>query len=203
MDCEEVRERLLDVLENAATPQEREAVQAHLAECEACRTELARLKRGMAGLTTYLSESGVKHPHETSDQVRRMLAAIEEGSRKASAVTWRRFVASAAAAAILVSCYFIYHDLRLLDKIRRSGESPVAVTPVELERYAPGMQVALTSSAGDRRQSVVQGYVRVGEIGGTAAPAPPRGDLILTSSPGVYVPVNNVFYDSEEADYWW
>ena len=202
MKCHNVRESLLDLLEGTIGPEQQLSIDGHVARCEACRAELRMVKRGREALVASLEELVPPGKYLTQQRLDRLLGAFGERTRRSRIVTLRRLVAAAAAAAILVSCLFIYQSVRfsLAGKEQpRVAERPAAAT-------APSgwaSMVALTSSPDERHPKIVFRYMKAG--GGSGAPAAfvRPADMMRATSPGVRVPAQNALYDYEEAGYWW
>lgn len=200
MECKDVRERLLDVLDGLASPEERRAVEEHVKGCEGCRTELENLQRGLHGLSAYVQK--VKQPriHRSTDRLVRMLRAMERGRNKAAQVTWRRVAVGVVMVAVVgCVCLMLSGDI-LLFRLLKKGHGTAGIA--QTEPYAQGMQVVLTGAAGEKGQSVVTEYVK-SQATPLAQPPPGAERIVLANSPGIYVPVQNVLYDSEETGYWW
>jgi anti-sigma factor RsiW len=200
MECNEVRERLLDLLEGALSVQDRQLVEEHLASCAECRTEMARLKDGMSGLERYVDYVKQTRVRRSNEAFRRLLNAMEMGRKRADIVTRSRIVVAAALAAIAVSGYLIYQDLRLMRAVR-AATSIEAVPPVVVEG-SNERRVVLMPAVDDRWQDAIPRYMQVSASSDAAKPATACATVFATS-PGAYVPVRNHFYDPEEAAYWW
>ena len=202
MKCGDVRGSLLDLSEGTINPEQRAAVQQHLGQCDECRAELAMLQRGRDGLEASLEQVAPVGRYLTEGRMGRLLGAFEVRAQQPRIITLRRFIAAAAAAAILVSFRFIYADVRsMLTPKQQPGET--YPTALRVSPLGPAGIVALTPTPEDHGLNVVFEYLKASPAGGaTAAPVPPA-DLVRTISPGIDVPVQNAFYDCQEAGCWW
>lgn len=202
MECREVSESLLALVEGTIGSEQQALVEQHVAACPGCRAELAMLRRGHRGLLTSLEELAPSDRHLTAERLGRLLGAYAERAGRTRIITLRRFVVAAAAAAILVSGFFIYHDVRSIAAAR--NRMPVAdeSTAVPARPNWAGI-VALTSPPEDRYPNVVFGYMKASAV--DAVPALPSypANLVRASSSHVRVPARNAFYDGEEAASWW
>ncbi len=207
MRCQEARERLIELLESSSEPEELEAVEKHAAECPDCRAELEFLREGLEALEESLQELAPEGRYLTRGRLRRLRRAFQLSRRKRRVSILGSLVASAAVAAILVSGLFIYQDVGSLFRAPSPPQPRVARTLGGRGAGLSSVRVGLASSPQEGRLREVWGYVRAEDV--TEMPSPGAveslqgADLVLTSSPGVYVPVDNIFYDAEQAGYWW
>lgn len=202
MKCGYVRGNLLALLEGDIGPEERAAVQDHLERCDECRNELRMLQRGRDALVASLQQVAPSGRYLTQGRLDRLLGASEAPAETPRIITLRRFIAAAAAAAILVSSLFIYGDVRsILDRRRQPEMAYPSVARVPGSGLAS--MVALSPTPHDYRLDIVLGYTGGGSAWGTPAAQVRPANLIRTTSPGIDVPVRNAFYDSEEAGFWW
>jgi len=202
MKCGDVRGSLLDLLEGTIGPEQRTAVEQHLGQCEECSAELAMLQRGRDALMASLENVAPEGRYLTERRMGRLLGGLEGRVQRRPILTIRRFIAAAAAAAILVSFLHIYDDV---SSMLRPEPQPSAVYPsaLRLVPLGPAGIVALTPTPGARQLDVVFDYMEAGSA--AEAPAAPvrNADLIRTTSSGINVPVQNAFYDCKEAGCWW
>jgi anti-sigma factor RsiW len=197
VNCNEVTEKLLDAAEGVLGADERSAVDAHLAQCPACRAELAQLTTGLHGLRMHMAALAPRERYLTPARRARVMGS--DGPRIFRLATYRQFVGAAAAAAILVSVAFIAAHLLGVRDARRLQEGPaVAAQPEPPVHYVPVMV-----AAPGQGQPINVAYAAQA----AAAPAPRTGPVaasaLRTDSPGVTVPVNHAFYDPEESSHWW
>jgi hypothetical protein len=118
-------------------------------------------------------------------------------------ITIRRFIAAAAAAAILVSFTHIYRDVSSMFKPGVPQAAPAYRQAVRLVPLGPAGIVALAPTPGARQLDVVFDYMETGSAAGEPAVPTGNSDLIRTTSSGINVPVRNAFYDCKEAGCWW
>jgi len=206
VQCEEVRERLLELAEECGEPGVLPGVVEHLSQCPECQAELELLRAGRAALESALLQLAPHRRHLTRRRLRRMRKALAAPGPRRRAPALGALVAFASVTAIIVSGFFIYRSLSSLLAV-----PPVSESTVAQESQVPGVvlqpvRIGLASSPQQDRLHVVPGYVRA-EGTRPQTPAPweyaSQGDLVLTSSPGVHVPVEHIFYDPEQAGYWW
>lgn len=91
MNCESARERLIDLLRDALEPEDRAAVERHLAACPECRGERDELETTWSRLEPLGDEHG---PPVPSDRLRsRFYRALGEAERElARPPAWRRWL---------------------------------------------------------------------------------------------------------------
>ena len=193
MDCEKARQALLDGVEGLLDEERAGQLSAHVAQCSACAGERRELERGRAALLAAVPLLAPSGGHLTEARLSRLMAARK--SAGTGIITLRRFVAAAAAAAILVSAGFIYGDLsRWLSE--EDGEAPVRPQAV---------RVVLTPAGQGGARQVVTGHLvpRQPVFEGPPLQWREMDGIVRASAEGVRVPVRNAGYDPEEADYWW
>jgi predicted anti-sigma-YlaC factor YlaD len=76
MSCKELVELITDYLEGALAPSEHARFEAHLTECEGCRTYLEQMRLSIQALGTLSEESIPPEARET------LLAAFREWERR-------------------------------------------------------------------------------------------------------------------------
>ncbi len=160
MECEEFGRALVDLLDQTAPAQQRTRLEEHMARCSRCRADLELLSRGHDALEASLDCLAPSRQYLSRQRLGRLLEALEARSRRPRIITLQRFIGAAAAAVILVSCFFIYQDVRsMLGK-----EAQGRVAPGDLARSVPGAPVAVrvmvTSPPHDRRLDVVLVHMR-------------------------------------------
>lgn len=209
MECHAARQRLIDLLEAGADSEEGRALAEHVGNCPRCRAELEALKRGQEALVQSLEELAPARAYLTHARMRRLHKALAERTPSRLIPSLRVLVACASVAAIIVSGVFIYQSAASL--LRPPAVPQPRGTPVYakggVETAFPPVQIGLAASPQQERLHIVQGYAQLEdterEAWSTPDAATPRAHLVLTSSPGVDVPVENILYDSEQAAYWW
>ena len=122
MDCDAVRERLIDLLYEELTPPERSAVEAHLAGCDACREQWDRLRFARSVVTDY----GLAEPVTEG--------FIAPGSPVASRRVWFRVAAAAAVAAGLILAVWVFHGTGVPTAVAQPG-------PVEIRRLGVSLTI--------------------------------------------------------------
>ena len=205
MQCKEAQQRLLDLLEQGAGARDAQPAEAHLAACGQCRDEYELLRRGREAVLAAAEQLAPEDAYLTPQRLQELAEAPGPRRRWPRIIRLERLVAAAAAAAILVSTLSIYMHLR---------------SPREGAQDATGSESASASSMTGRTGPVMEAYTMVPDQGQprvvtaqmmlaprAAAVAPAeglwRGELVRTSSPGLYVPVRNPLYDFEESAWWW
>ncbi|MCK4283978.1 MAG: PDZ domain-containing protein, partial [Candidatus Brocadiae bacterium] len=84
----------------------------HLSRCGQCCAELAELQRASAALRLAIPEIAPRQPYLSTARLERLVAGQGGRPRPVKIITFRRFLAAAAVAAILVSAFFIVGDVR-------------------------------------------------------------------------------------------
>jgi anti-sigma factor RsiW len=195
--CNEVSEKLLDAAEGALATQDRLVVDAHLAQCAACRAELAQLTEGLRGLQEHMPVLAPREHYLTRARLDRVMGS--DGPRIFRLATYRQFVGAAAAAAIIISAAFIAaHILGVRDALRlqdapavaMQAEPPVHYVPVMVAAPGQGQPINVAHAA----QAAAEPVPRMGSVAASA---------LRMDTPGVTVPVNHAFYDPEESSHWW
>lgn len=198
MDCKQVIERLLDLVEGDVSPGVRDAIRAHLEECERCRTEFERIRVARRAVGLAVDALAPRNVYATERRIGQLMEAAQSAERPSKIFTFRRLVASAAAAAILVSVPFIVQDLRQMwsSPAPATGGRDIALLPVPMEH--------LVLASDDQVDHI--GPVRpVEAMSGRGGSSSPRQRMQLASldTEGVRVPVDHDYYDAEEAALWW
>jgi len=192
MDCERVRKLMLDLVESELKAPEEVAVREHLAVCDACRAECGRLERASYVLKESLDVLAPVKSYATSERVGRLMAAAH---RPIQFRTQRGWVALAATIMIVVCAVSIWSSLGLIQP-EPAEPAPVART----ENEAVLVLLAAQEPTAPIREMYPQAI-------GTAPEAPPtvahRPRLATLDTPNLCVPVDQDFYDHEEASRWW
>ncbi len=207
MDCTEAGERLLEAAEGCLTGEELRVVEGHLARCTSCRAEFEELRTAAGALRDAVSELAPAESYLTPDRRRRLMAAraegvYAEGSRMFHLVSYRRFIAMAAAAAILVSIGSIGTGLvrmwRYQPREKRIAAKSGAPSYVSVVLAAPGHgePVKVVRSIPVSSVASAEGWTLPAE-------GMPAGGLVPAESVGVRVPVDHAYYDPEESSRWW
>lgn len=199
MDCAEIKDRLLEAAEDELPQDERARLDEHLAHCRACRAEFEGLRRAADALRVAAVELAPPRPYLTPERFRRLMAAHEGAPKIFKLVTYRQFVAVAAAAAIIVSVAVIaWH----VGQMRQVGEQdPFFVQAPASLPYVP-VVLATTGRQGEP-MNVVRSLPAGAEFGPLWDGSPSAVRLVGADSAGVLVPVDHVFYDPEESSRWW
>jgi len=192
MDCERVRELMLDVVEAELSVQQEADVREHLAGCDACRAECARLERASLALKDALDVLAPVRHYATAERVGRIMMAAQ---RPIQFRAQRRWVALAATLMIVVCAVSIWSSLGLMQP--EAAPSTFA-TPTENEAVL--VLLAAQEPSSPIREVHPQAI-------GTESDVPPtvahRPRLATLDTPGLCVPVDQDFYDHEEASRWW
>jgi len=205
MDCQEVRALLVDLLDGAPDEALRRELEQHIVGCADCRREYRLLQRGREALQAALPNLAPQNGYLTAERLERLLAP--KADARPRIITFRHFVAAAAAAVILVSGTFLYQDLRsLLGRTHEAPTSAGAAMPPGMPAVRPAVvRVVLTPAPQDGESRVVIGHmVPATDRSGPYSPfAPSYGQVLRTTQEGVATPVRSALYDPEEAGYWW
>ncbi|NIR02045.1 MAG: hypothetical protein GTN78_17930, partial [Gemmatimonadales bacterium] len=148
MECTEVRQKLVEAVEGELPSPEEAAVRQHVAECSDCRSEFKRLRRASGALNTVVSQLAPPTRYLTRRRLDLLMFAYSERHRPIRLVTWRRFVAAAAVAAIIAAVPFIVGDVA---HILNAPPVPrlVAQQPPPADPVAVILSVASTAHEGD------------------------------------------------------
>ena len=122
MECQDARDRFVDLLAGELSADDVQAVEEHLAACADCRAQMATLRAGAQALTLSVGLLAPAGRHLTKQRLRRLRTALHPQSDRSRILALQRVVASAAAAAIIVSAIFIYQDLS--GYVKRDGAAP-------------------------------------------------------------------------------
>lgn len=128
MKCEPIRQRLWDYVGGALPPAEREAFEAHLQGCEACRLEL---KAAQATLVSLRNLRRYSAPESLKAQVRERIRQQRSAPRVRWAFAWRRWALVPALG--LLSALVVLGGLNLL---RQGGSVLTARADTLSEEYA-------------------------------------------------------------------
>ena len=199
MTCPEARELLSALLDEALSPSERQAVEAHLTACADCQRELAELRETVALLNR------LPPAHAPAGFVDRVV-------EKAYRPSWPRRVADAvfrplrvklpleAAAVVLVgiSALYVYQRAPEVHEVARQEprESPTIASPPLAARPAPSTGFELDRAPGRTIKVALVGFLvlvlAVGaepELAGVAL-AVGAGAGLLTADLGAKSPTN-------------
>ena len=205
MECREVKKRLADLLAGTPGGEGVGAVEQHLAQCPDCRAELAALRAGEQALAQSVGLLAPTGRYLTRRRLRRLRAAARPSGDRPKILTLQRLVGSAAAAATLVSCIFIYQRLTPAPVIQDARGVQFGA---QYESRPGPVMIGLVSAPRAPRVDLVQvvsGYMGYGGPVGTtlSETSSRRSDVMFANSPGMRVPVSNRLYDAEEGAYWW
>jgi len=198
VDCAECKSRLVDAVEGQLQGQTESRVRQHLASCEACRTEFDLLHRGVGVLRDTIPALAPHQAYLTRARMERLMAARSGSAKIFRLVSYRAFVAAAAAAAILVSAAFI---TAALGRTHQTSSQAPAFAQAPVPRvYVP---VVLAATRHGEPGNAV-GRISVVEKARTHWVQGPGGEWpVGMDSPGAIVPVHHAFYDPEESPYLW
>ena len=199
MKCEEVRKKLVDVLDE--DPATVEMTSAHLENCESCRQELEELQGGHECLSLALPELSGRG-RDVGKHKDAFLRGVRDKQERF--LTWPRVLATAAMVAIVVSGLFLYQDVKkLFDENGSAGGAGMLSRGALSRRPAPRLRLA--SSRDKQQLREVVGFIRASEQqqGAQAGASRKRDMLVLTKSSGFLPAGENGLYDGEQEGYWW
>jgi predicted anti-sigma-YlaC factor YlaD len=192
MDCERVRKLMLDFIESALAAAQQVQVREHLADCDACRAECERLEQASLMLRDSVDALAPVQSYATAARVGRLMAAAHRPIQFRAQRAW---VALAATIMIVVCAVSIWSSLGLM-----SPESAPPAPVAQNEEAAVFVLLAAQEPAAPIREVHPRAI-------GTAPEAPPtvalRPRLATLDTPDLCVPVDQDFYDHEEASRWW
>jgi len=205
MECHEAIERMLAACESSLSKEDHEALDKHLRVCPSCGAEFGHVRAGADALRKVLDALAPEGSYLTDA---RLASIIEERRLRREPLrilTLRRFVAAAAVAAILVCGWFIYNDVASMT--RPTTPAPTMAQAPRQRRTVP-VRLVVISPQEVSRLRFVQGQMHLAStvpewptFGSPFLASPPRS--VVLDSPGVTIPVENIYYDSSEANYWW
>ncbi|MFO8009152.1 MAG: hypothetical protein R6V05_15615 [Candidatus Brocadiia bacterium] len=132
----------------------------------------------------------------TRRRLERLMFAHSERHRPIKLITWRRFVAAAAVAAIIAAVPFIVGDFAQI-------LNPPAAPQFMAQQPRPADPVAVVlSSASTARGGDGQGVRCVPVRSGPGGP-PGSVRVVRTDTAGVAVPIRHTLYDADESSRWW
>jgi anti-sigma factor RsiW len=170
----------------------------HLAACEDCRAEFSRLRAAVRAVRLAVPEIAPDERYLTPERLDRLVAARERRQKLFRLVTYRQFVAAAAAACIVISGAFIAANLLGMHEGRGAASEPMqAALP------SPYVPAVLAAPRYGEPVTVVHDMAGAPDGSPVWAESGPNEELVQTDTAGVFVPVNHVFYDAEEASHWW
>jgi hypothetical protein len=160
------------------------------------------LSSASRALRDELQELAPPGPHLTPERLGRIMAARTGPPKLFRLVTYRQFVAAAAAAAILISAAFIAHTL--VRVWRQPAATPQREALGVRRPVGPSTAPVLLTTMGqgdplDVVRSVPAPGSRLPDWGETISAV----HLIGANSAGLSVPVDHAFYDAEESSRWW
>jgi anti-sigma factor RsiW len=198
VNCAEAKDRFLEAAEGDLKGDGRGALEEHLVVCEACRTEFDELGKAVGALREAVGGLAPVRRYLTAERRERLMAAYADEPKLFRLITYRRFIAAAAAVAIVVSGAVIATSVARMTR-SRPKELPVAAGPVA----APYVPVILAATGQGGPVNVIRS-IPVGTEAWSQWDEPARGARIVrTDSAGVRIPVDHAFYDPEESSHWW
>ena len=157
------------------------------------------MKRGAGVLREAIPSLAPRQAYLTRARMQRLMAAHSGSAKIFRLVSYRRFVAAAAAAAILVSAAFITVNLGRMREASQPDELPLAQIPAP-SHYVP----VVLAATGSGEPGNALGRMSVIQEARTPWAEQPGGERpVGMDSPGIIVPVHHAFYDPEESPYWW
>jgi len=204
MQCEKVKNRLVEYVDGELSEPERTEVASHLDECDACRDQCQQLREGDRAIKQALSSLAPPGRYLTSARRKALEEAHADRRRPLKLISFRRFVAAAAIAAIIASAYVMYPDLKSFVAPSREPVSPGRIAAGSYE-----MAPLMVTSPGDGSElRVLPARVRTqmqSATGGTSRVASElnHAESVRMHPEWVVVPAENTYYDDSEAAYWW
>ena len=112
MRCGSAQELMTATVDDELSPRQQRALEAHLAECSACRDELAATERMLAAVAALPMEAEVPAPLEQETLRRVRIAAAEEAEQLAARRWWWRLRVPAVAVTALAALVLVVlgHD---------------------------------------------------------------------------------------------
>jgi anti-sigma factor (TIGR02949 family) len=136
MNCDEVRDRLSEYLDEEMASAERSELVSHIERCRSCASELETIRRTVELVSSLPRLSA---PPELAREVRTRISA-------GAAVFTKRLFALAGAAAVILVAFLLVFNLLGESKIRKSGEEKVATEKEPAP--ASGAEKLLTRQSG-------------------------------------------------------
>ncbi len=119
MDCAEATQRLVEALEGGLSQSDSSRLGEHLSRCASCCAEFEMLRKGSDALIAATPELAPRERYLTTARLDRLMAACLGRPMTLRIITFRRFVAAAAVAVILVSGFFIAGDVARIWRAER------------------------------------------------------------------------------------
>jgi len=110
LDCTQASQEFLEALDGALSESGLGRLREHLGRCGSCRAEFEKLHKGRNAVRTALPDLAPREHYLTTARLERLINARSRGRAPVRLITFRRFVAAAAVAIILVSGFFIAND---------------------------------------------------------------------------------------------
>jgi predicted anti-sigma-YlaC factor YlaD len=197
MDCKEVIGKLLDLLDGQLSSEAEQAIRAHLAECEKCRSEHHKLHAAHQAVAVAAQDLAPPREYATPERVERLMGAVRKQKRSRRITRlYRTAMATAAVVAIAICAPIIGSDvLQMMRQGQDTGTGDPAVAIVQPERVmvAPGGADAGITALRPVRMEQERSTPR----------AAPRPHVAKLDTEGVEVPVDHAFYDADESARWW
>jgi len=205
MECEDVRPKMLELIEGELEQDERALVEEHLRGCPVCKAEVMALGSASSAIKRSVPLIAPGGPYLTPARRTCLMEAYAKARRRAGLFTLRRLVAAAAVLAILVSGWSLY-DRYVASHPSPSASRDLAQGPApSLQGRVPFVVVSLEKGTG---VDLLDGHLR-------PCPLPLRFDascvpgalnyrrLIPIQSQEILIPAENAYYDPREQVYWW
>ncbi len=128
MNCDAIREKLIDLVYDELPAEEQAAIHRHLTECPSCRREVEALRFARSAVADYAAGEPAAAGFD--------VAAAKRTHARGASVSQRRWfqAAAATAAAILIAGAWILHDLAVETAVAQAG-------PVEIERLGVSLTI--------------------------------------------------------------
>ena len=205
MKCEDIQSELVDYMDGEMSESRRTRISAHLDDCDACREQCRRLEQADSSVRQALSSLAPPGKYLTGARRKALKEAHTASQRSIKLMTFRRFVAAAAIAAIIASAWVMYPDLtsffgpaRETIPADRVATSPYEMSPLMVTSPGEGNELRVLPARvhGSRKSVPQQGRASL-------ASGLNHAGSVRMHPEWVIVPAENAYYDDSEAAYWW
>jgi len=205
MECENVRPKMLELIEGELEQDERASVEEHLRGCPVCKAEVTALESALSAIKHSVPLIAPSGPYLTPARRICLMEAYAKARRKRGLFTLRRLVAAAAVLAILVSGWSLY-DRYVASRLSPSASRNLTQGPaLPSQGRVPFVVVSLEKGTGvDLRDGHLRPYPLPLPFDASYVPgAPNYRKLVPVHSKDILIPAENAYYDPREPVYWW